>query len=55
VDSTYIADKLGCTKVWVARMAAEGGVPRNAIVPGTGNGKPWKFYRSLIDKWIERR
>lgn len=55
VDSGYIADKLGCTKVWVARMAADGDVPRNAIVPGTGNGKPWKFYRSLIDKWIEKR
>jgi len=55
VDSGYIADKLGCTKVWVARMAADGEVPRNAILPGTGNGKPWKFYRSLIDRWIERR
>jgi len=55
VDTTYIADKLGCTKVWVAKMAAEGMIPKNCIVPGTGIGKPWKFYRSRIDPWILMR
>ena len=55
VDSTYIADKLGCTKVWVARMATEKQIPPSCIVPGTGFGKPWKFYRSRIDPWILTR
>jgi hypothetical protein len=55
VDTTYIADKLGCTKVWVAQMALDKLIPPSCIVPGTGNGKPWKFYRSRIDPWIEMR
>jgi len=55
VDSGYIAKKLGCSKVWAARMAAEGRIPRSCIVPGTGDGKLWKFYRSRIDQWIEER
>ncbi len=55
IGTDYIADKLGCTKVWVAKMAADGIIPRNALVPGTGNGKVWKFYRSRIDPWIEMR
>jgi len=55
IGTDYIADKLGCTKVWVAKMAAEGMIPKNCIVPGTGIGKPWKFYRSRIDPWIVMR
>ncbi len=55
VDTTYIANKLGLTKVWVAEMALNKVIPANCIVPGTGNGKPWKFYRTRIDKWIEMR
>ena len=55
VDTTYIADKLGCTKVWVAQMALDKLIPPSCIVPGTGNGKPWKFYRSRIDPWIVMR
>ncbi len=55
IGTDYIADKLGCTKVWVAKMAAEGMIPKSAIVAGTGVGKPWKFYRSRIDSWILMR
>jgi hypothetical protein len=55
VDTTYIANKLGCTKVWVAQMALDKLIPPSCILPGTGNGKPWKFYRTRIDKWIEMR
>ena len=55
VDTTYIAEKLGCTKVWVAQMALDKLIPPSCIVPGTGNGKPWKFYRSRIDPWILMR
>ncbi len=30
-------------------------IPQECIVPGSGHGKPWKFYREPIDKWIETR
>jgi hypothetical protein len=53
IGTDSIAEKLGCTKVWVAKMATEGMIPRNCIVPGTG--KPWKFYRSRVDPWILMR
>lgn len=52
VDTEYIAKKLDVTKVYVAQMALDGRIPRNCIVPGTGNGKVWKFYRSRVDPWI---
>jgi Helix-turn-helix domain len=55
VGSRYIADRLGCTTVWVAEMARSGEVPRHCVVPGTGSGKPWKFYRERIDAWIASR
>lgn len=55
VDSVYVRQKLGCTTTWVAEMARNGDIPAACIVPGTGNGKPWKFYRSKIEKWLEER
>lgn len=55
VDSPYVAGKLGCTTTWVAAMALKGDIPRSCIVPGSGNGKLWKFYREKIDQWIASR
>lgn len=55
VDSGYVASRLGCTKVWIASLARSGELPANCIVPGTGNGKPWRFYRSRIDAWLQKR
>jgi hypothetical protein len=55
VGSPHVAKLLGCTTVWVAELARRGEIPKNCIVPGTGNGKPWKFYRCQIDRWIESR
>ena len=55
VDSVYIRQKLGCTTQWIADMARNGVIPVACIVPGTGKGKPWKFYRSKIEKWLEER
>jgi hypothetical protein len=55
VDSTYIAAKLGCTTTWVAEMARSGGIPKSCVVPGTGNGKPWKFYRLKTEEWLASR
>ena len=55
VGTPYIAERLGCTTDYVAVMVREESVPPSCLVPGTGNGKPWKFYRSRIDQWIEHR
>lgn len=55
VGTPYIADRLGCTTVWITELIRKKDVPANCIVPGTGNGKPWKFYRDRIDRWLKER
>jgi hypothetical protein len=55
VGSRYVADRLDCTTVWVAEMVRQAQIPKPCVVAGTGNGKPWKFHRAQIDKWIEER
>ena len=55
VGTDYVAGRLDCTKVWASQMARDGEIPSNCVVPGTGNGKPWKFRRSGIEKWLARR
>ena len=55
VDSRYVCDKQGYTTQWIADMARNGGIPAACIVPGSGKGKPWKFYRAKIEKWLEER
>ncbi len=55
VDTSYVAQKLGCTTVWIADQARSGAIPGSCIVPGTGHGKPWKFYRLRIDGWLRER
>jgi hypothetical protein len=55
VGTTYIANRLGHTTTWVAEMAREGIIPKSCVVLGTGTGKPWKFHRKMIDRWIETR
>jgi hypothetical protein len=55
VGTPFVAEKLGCTTVWVAEMARTGEIPKSCIVPGTGNGKPWKFSRQRITGWLNKR
>lgn len=55
VDTQYVAERLDCTAIYVAEMAREGKIPHGCVVPGTGNGKPWKFYREQIDGWVNSR
>jgi hypothetical protein len=55
VGTEYVAGKLGCTQTWIADLVRNGEIPGSAIVPGTGNGKPWKFHRHRIDEWMRRR
>jgi hypothetical protein len=55
VGTPYLAERLGCTVVWAAEMARNGEIPKCCIVPGTGNSKPWKFYRERIEDWLNKR
>lgn len=55
VGTPYVSRKLDCTTVWVADMVRTGVIPKSCTVPGTGNGKPWKFYRRKIEAWIDSR
>jgi predicted DNA-binding transcriptional regulator AlpA len=55
VGTPYVAAKLGCTTDWIAMMVRDRQIPASCLIPGTGEGKPWKFRRSRIDEWIERR
>ena len=55
VGTPYVAQKLGVSTTWIADLIRRGEIPGNCIVPGTGNGKPWKFYRERIEKWIASR
>lgn len=55
VGTPYVAQRLGCTTVWVAQLIRQGGIPKSCMVEGTGKGKPWKFHRRLIDEWIKSR
>lgn len=52
VDSVYVSQKLGCTTTWIADQARNHIIPPSCVVPGTGDGKPWKFFRAKIEKWI---
>lgn len=55
IGTPYLAGKLGCTTVWIAEMIRSGLIPDNCIVPGTGNGKPWKLYCGRIEAWLKSR
>jgi hypothetical protein len=56
VGTGYIQRKLGfTTPVYVAELARKGSIPKACIVPGTGNGKLWKFRRKPVDQWLESR
>ena len=55
VDTTYVADRLGCSIEWISQQARQGLIPKSCLVEGTGNGKPWKFRRHQIDDWIANR
>jgi len=55
VGTPYVAEKAGKSVKWIGDLVRRGEIPKNCVVPGTGNGKEWRFYRKRIDKWIESR
>ena len=55
IDSPDLAKQLGCSTTWIAQMARDRRIPASCIVPGTGGGKPWKFFRARINEWLSNR
>lgn len=55
VGTGYVAEKLGCSTIWITELIRKGEIPPSCIVTGTGNGRLWKFHRSRIDAWIAGR
>jgi hypothetical protein len=55
VGSDHVAARLRCTPTHIARLARDGSIPASCIVPGCGNGKPWRFLRHRINNWLETR
>ena len=55
VDTPYLARQLGVSTTRIAQRVREGTIPKSCIVPGTGDGQPWKFYRRRIEEWLAKR
>ena len=55
VDTPYIADRLGLTTARIAQLVRSGEIPKACIVPGTGDGRPWRFYRRRMEEWLAKR
>ena len=55
VDTPYVAKKLNCTTTWIAQQVRNGEIPKGCIVPGSGKGRQWKFYRRRIEEWLDNR
>lgn len=55
VGARHVADALGCSTQWIGEQVRTGSIPKSCIVPGTGSGKPWKFYKEHIDRWLKSR
>jgi len=52
VDTPFIAKRLGCTTTWIAQKVRSGEIPKSCVVPGSGKGRQWKFYRRRIEDWL---
>ena len=55
VDTPYIGHLLGVTTTRIAQLVRSGEIPKACIVPGTGDGRPWKFYRRRMEEWLAKR
>lgn len=55
VGTPFLANRLGCTPTWIAQMVRNREIPQSCIVPGSGKGRQWKFYRKRIEDWLASR
>ena len=53
VGTDYIASKIGKSKQWVGRMAANGDIPKNCIADKISGGRIWQFDRESVDAWLD--
>jgi len=53
VGTDYIASKIGKSKQWVGRMAANGDIPKNCIADKISDGRIWQFDRESVDAWLD--
>lgn len=54
IDSRYLADRLGVSTTRIAQRVREGSIPASCIVPGSGDGRLWKFHRRRIEEWLAK-
>ena len=55
VDTPYIAQRLGLTTARIAQLVRSGEIPKSCVVPGSGQGRQWKFYRRRMEEWLTKR
>ena len=55
VDTPYIAHRLGLTTARIAQLVRSGEIPKGCVVPGSGQGRQWKFYRRRMEEWLAKR
>jgi hypothetical protein len=54
IDSRYLADRLGVSTTRIAQRVRGGSIPASCIVPGSGDGRLWKFHRRRIEEWLAK-
>ncbi len=55
IGTPHLANRLGCTPTWIAQMVRDGEIPKGCVVPGSGKGRQWKFYRRRTEEWLASR
>ena len=53
VGTRYVAERIGKSTRWITDLVRDGKIPKQCIVPQSGNGRYWRFYKKRIDRWIE--
>lgn len=55
VGTPYVAERLGVSVRWISDLIRKGDIPKSCIVPRSGEGKYWRFWKDKIDDWIEQK
>ncbi len=55
IGTPEVAKMAGVTTAAVRQWVESEAMPGNCIVPGSGNGTPWRFYRRRVVKWLRTR
>ena len=55
VGTPYVAERLGVSVRWISDLIRRGDIPKSCIVPRSGDGKYWRFWKDKIDEWVEQK